>query len=196
VTARTLMQQGVSQLEDLFASSKFNPKVLQELEHELQYRSVSRAVALLADVRAALRRAAKVQSPIPRRESDSPMQQNRLPMTADRTIGAPLTTSQDAPAQKSLGNGIEKPPPPGASIISLVEAYKVLKVPTGSPWGLVERTRRQLVQQSHPSRMESLSAEERLRALAEARHVNAAYEALSQAQVCRVGSIFAKEDPK
>ena len=60
------------------------------------------------------------------------------------------------------------------------DAYKLLKATAGSTWESIEQTRRQLVQQAHPSRVKSLSPERRASALAEARRVNAAYEALSQ----------------
>jgi hypothetical protein len=49
------MQFGVSQLEELFVKSKSDADVLRQLENELQYRQVPRAVALLAKVRAVMR---------------------------------------------------------------------------------------------------------------------------------------------
>ena len=52
--ARPLMQHGVGQLEEMFANGKADPKVLKQLENELQYRQVPRAVALLAEVQAAM----------------------------------------------------------------------------------------------------------------------------------------------
>ena len=51
---RPLMQHGVGQLEELFSKSKADTKVLKQLEHELQYRQVPRAIALLAEVQAAM----------------------------------------------------------------------------------------------------------------------------------------------
>jgi hypothetical protein len=51
---RPLMQHGVGQLEQLFATSKADAKVLKQLENELRYRQVPRAVALLAEVQSAL----------------------------------------------------------------------------------------------------------------------------------------------
>ena len=51
---RPLMQHGVGQLEEMFAKGKADAKVLKQLEHELQYRQVPRAVALLAEVQAAM----------------------------------------------------------------------------------------------------------------------------------------------
>jgi len=52
--ARPLMQHGVGQLEEMFAKGKADAKVLKQLENELQYRQVPRAVALLAEVQAAM----------------------------------------------------------------------------------------------------------------------------------------------
>ena len=63
----------------------------------------------------------------------------------------------------------------------LDEAYKVMKAAPGATWESIEQTRRTLVQQSHPSRWKKLSAEKRAQTLTEARRVNAAYAALSQA---------------
>ena len=54
---RPLMQCGIGDLETLFAKSKTDVEVLKQLEHELQYRQVPRAVALLAKVQAAVFRA-------------------------------------------------------------------------------------------------------------------------------------------
>ena len=47
---RPLKPLGIGQLEELFARSKTDLKVLKHLAHELQYRQVPRAVALLTEV--------------------------------------------------------------------------------------------------------------------------------------------------
>ena len=52
---RPLMQQGVAQLEALFAASRGDLRVLKQLEDELTHRQVPRAVALLAEVQKAIR---------------------------------------------------------------------------------------------------------------------------------------------
>lgn len=62
------------------------------------------------------------------------------------------------------------------------DAYKLLKATAGSTWESIEQTRRQLVQQSHPARLKSMNPERRAQALTEAKRVNAAYAALSQAR--------------
>lgn len=52
--ARPLKQHGVGQLEEMFARGKADVTVLRKLDNELQYRQVPRAVALLAEVHAAI----------------------------------------------------------------------------------------------------------------------------------------------
>jgi DnaJ-domain-containing protein 1 len=66
--------------------------------------------------------------------------------------------------------------------MSVEDAYKMLKATAGSTWESIEQTRRQLVQQSHPVRLKSMSAELRSRVLAEAKRANAAYLTLSRAR--------------
>jgi DnaJ-domain-containing protein 1 len=64
----------------------------------------------------------------------------------------------------------------------LDEAYKVLKATPGAAWDTIEQTRRALVNQLHPSRWKPLSPDKRAQALEEAKRINAAYAALSQAR--------------
>lgn len=49
---RPLARHGVVQLEELFSKSKENQKVLKQLEYELKFRQVPRAMALIAEVQA------------------------------------------------------------------------------------------------------------------------------------------------
>lgn len=51
---RPLMQQGIGQLEAMFAKGKADTKLLKQLEHELQYCQVLRSVALLSEVQATM----------------------------------------------------------------------------------------------------------------------------------------------
>lgn len=62
------------------------------------------------------------------------------------------------------------------------DAYKLLKATAGSTWESIEQTRRQMVQQSHPARLKSMSPERLAQALADAKQVNAAYVTLSRAR--------------
>lgn len=51
---RPLARHGIAQLEELFAASLVDEKILKNLETELRYRQVPRAVSLLAQVQRAL----------------------------------------------------------------------------------------------------------------------------------------------
>ena len=62
------------------------------------------------------------------------------------------------------------------------EAYKMLKATPASTWDSIEQIRRLLIQQSHPSRVASLSAARRAQVQAEAKRVNAAYAVLGNAR--------------
>ena len=186
--ARTLMQQGVGQLEEMFAKGKSDLKVLKQLENELQYRQVPRAVALLAEVQAAMYGGAAaqqlpaVQAPPPGRSTEpAPVSQQpalwgspeALPVVAPRAIWPP----EPPPVIKAL--------PASAPAMPLEEAHKILKATPGATWESIEQMRRTLAQQSHPSRWKNLTANERAQTLTEAERVNAAYAALSQARCGR-----------
>ena len=62
--SRPLMQYGVGHLEEMFTKGKADPKVLKQLENELQHRQVPRAVALLTEVRATMHSNTSVANPI------------------------------------------------------------------------------------------------------------------------------------
>ena len=183
--ARPLMQHGVGQLEEMFARGKADAKVLRQLENELQYRQVPRAVALLAEVQAAMYGSAvapdvsTLPAPPPARPPAlAPILQQ--PDLWGRPAAPPVVASPPA-ALVRTGTPAAKPPasPP---TMPLDDAYKVLKASPGATWESLEQTRRALVQQSHPSRWKTMSADSRAQALAEAKRVNAAYAALSHAR--------------
>ena len=83
---RPLMQHGVGQLEEMFAKGKSDPKVLKNLELELQYRQVPRAVALLAEVQAVCT-AVPLQHPKLQRPLINP-QGHRLRRQSNRAYGS------------------------------------------------------------------------------------------------------------
>lgn len=189
--SRPLMQHGVGQLEELFAKGKSDSKVLKQLENELQYRQVPRAVALLAEVQAAMYGATLATPPgpvpeLPPKRPPSPQQ----PLLWERP-GAPPTAAittpvlrprPETPIRPAETPAVSKPAHPPAPTMPLEDAYKQLKATAGSTWESIEQTRRQLVQQSHPARLRSLSNERRAQVLADAKRVNSAYATLSQAR--------------
>jgi hypothetical protein len=187
-TARPLMQLGVGELEALFARSRTDAHVLKQLERELQYRQVPRAVALLAEVQAAMYEAQPSSAvPAPPRPapavSPTPQQAGlweRPVAPAVTPVAAPTAATSAAETVKAPAG--PKPPQPATSAMPVEDANKLLKATAGSTWESIEQTRRQLVQQSHPSRLRSMSPERSSQVLAEAKKVNAAYAALSQAR--------------
>ena len=191
---RTLMQHGVGQLEEMFDRGKADPKVLKQLENELQYRQVPRAVALLAEVQAAMNGGAAAQQvPIvpapPPARAPAPAPVSQQPDLWGRSTAPPIVAVPPAAPVRAVTPAVKPPeaPPVAAKApasppdMPLDEAYKVMKATLGATWESIEQTRRTLVQQSHPSRWKKLSAEKRAQTLTEARRVNAAYAALSQA---------------
>lgn len=183
--ARPLMQHGVGQLEEMFAKGKADPKVLKQLENELQYRQVPRAVALLAEVQAAIYGGAvapevsTVQTPPPARPPAlAPVSQQ--PDLWGRPAAPPVVAAPPAAPIRTVTPAVKPPASPPS--MPLDDAYKVLKASPGATWESLEQTRRTLVQQSHPSRWKTMNTEKRAQALAEAKRVNAAYAALLHAR--------------
>jgi hypothetical protein len=187
---RPLMQHGVGQLEEMFASGKADPRMLKQLESELQYRQVPRAVALLAEVQAAMYGVAVA----PQVPTVAALPPARAPAPAPVSQQSDLWARPAAPpvvavppvapvrAVISAAKQMESSPVTKTPAMPLEDAYKLLKASPGAAWEFLEQSRRTLVQQSHPSRRKVLSPEKQTQALAEATRVNAAYAALSLAR--------------
>jgi hypothetical protein len=181
------MQHGVAQLEQLFAKSKADQKVLEQLEHELQYRQVPRAVALLAEVQAAMYLAAPgapAVAPQPSMRPPTPpvLQPDLWERRAVPPVAASPAAVQPHPLELTAGKVVPPPPasqPHAGPAMSIDEAYKVLKVAPSSTWESIEQARRRSVQQAHPQRLKSMSTEKRMQIQSEAKRVNAAYAVLA-----------------
>jgi hypothetical protein len=191
--ARPLMQHGVGQLEELFAKSKADAKVLRQLEHELQYRQVPRAVALLAEVQAALYGSAPVAAPSPAPKAAAPapvavpppqpsLWDVQPPPAIRTTAPTPAVAAAPAAARAAAAPTLARAAATPAPAIPLDDAYKLLKATPGSTWESIEQTRRLLVMASHPEKLKGLAEGKRSQALAEASRVNAAYAVLSHAR--------------
>ncbi len=196
---RPLRQLGVGQLEELFAKSKADQKVLKQLEHELQYRQVPRAMALLAEVQFVMYGDAPSTAPAPapattltmtttttiRPTPTTPERQPELwELPMPQPVPAPLPFPRVVPTQPAVRPPLlataAKPAASPVVAMPVEDAYKVLKATSGSTWESVEQSRRLLVQQSHPERLRAMTAERRSSALAEAMRVNTAYATLSR----------------
>jgi len=125
------MQYGIRQLEEIFAKAKIDRDVLRQLEHELQYRQVPRAVALLSEVQAAIylarpdatpgfAPALPPKAPVP---SSSQGELLRSPIL-EAAVSAPLAHS----IKQASSARADTPPMP------LEEAYRVLKATPASTW--------------------------------------------------------------
>lgn len=188
---RPLMQHGVGQLEQMFAKAKADPKVLKQLEHELQYRQVPRAVALLAEVQAAMYGGTPATPPVaapPQQSTTAPASAPAQSSLWERPPAAHLAATPPVaqPRPTSFRPPVAMPQSPPLPTMPLEDACKVLKTTPGATWESIEQTRRLLVQQSHPSLLKPLSNERRAQALADARRANAAYATL---QTARCGGI-------
>lgn len=189
--ARPLMQHGVGQLEELFEKSKADAKVLKQLEHELQYRQVPRAVALLAEVQASMYGLTPAAAPspapaLPALVAVPPPQPSLwdVPPPPAIRVPAPVSAVAVAPAatRAAAAPTPARAPAQSAPVMPLDDAYKLLKATPGSTWESIEQTRRLLVLASHPEKLKDQTEGKRVQALAEASRVNAAYAVLSQAR--------------
>lgn len=203
---RTLMQLGIAALEDMFATSKTDAKVLRQLENELKYRQVPRAVALLEQVQVAMKRLASevpapgLQAALPLEpegasalESSPPPQPDHgLPsvrVSATTAVGARAETQRSAQATATKAEKVLRPPAPGkrapVPAMSVDDACKLLKVSLGASWQEVELSRRKMVLLSHPRHVVGMLPERQEVVRNEARRVNAAYATISAARVAR-----------
>ena len=120
-------------------------------------------------------------APMPPKEAPAPKQTGLWELPATPGVAAPIAASRAADLVKApVAPALPKTQEATSPSMPVEDAYKRLKATSGSGWESIEQTRRQLVQQSHPARLKSMSPERRSQALAEARKVNAAYAALSQ----------------
>ena len=183
------MQNGIAQLESLFASSMDDAKVLKKLLEELRHRQVPRAVLLAEKVEkalgctktlAGLPTAAPAGRTIAQIPAATPMvnQPDLWKSSSNSTqVQVPPASAAKSPAPEA--NALSKPAVAATALVmGLDEAYKTLKVTTGSTWEAIELARRQLVERAYPAAIGNLDIEQRREAQASARRANAAYAVL------------------
>jgi hypothetical protein len=140
-----MMQMGVGQLEELFAKSKADPRVLKQLEHELGFRQVPRAMTLLGHVQTSLKamagtslpRTAPPKSPEPQRppfvlepEKWVPEAKVQVPVTAvaPKDQAWPSSTG-NTPPQARAASPIDVPvflPPKTSAVVPVPSAAQTL----------------------------------------------------------------------
>lgn len=134
--ARPLMPYGVGRLEEMFAKGKTDATLLKQLENELQFRKVPRAIALLAEVQAtmysgaAAQQSVDVPAPPPTPAPAPPPQQ---PGLWERPPIPPVGFPPPTTLGRTVTPAVQPPKPPPAKLASstpamaLDEACKVLK---------------------------------------------------------------------
>jgi DnaJ-domain-containing protein 1 len=151
--SRPLIKRRIDDLEAMFEVGQGDPDSLRLLEVELAFRSVPRAIALLAKVR----RVRSGGAVLP-----TAKQSTLFERMAPVTVQGPLL--HEAP----------KSTPPPLPVMTLEDALKVLKVTPGAPWETVELSRRQAVDRARPDKLAALSEERSSALKEEARRANAA----------------------
>jgi len=171
MSKRPLIQRRVDELETLFAASVADPVALKELEFELTFRQVPRAVSLLMKVRA------RLNGKVPQA---TVVQESLFTPDSQRAAEArtPLISTLAPEAEPDPSPADELPPS-----ISLLDAYKVLRVPLNSAWETIELSRRQIVQRANPTNLANLGEEKRAALRIEAENANRAYKTILQSKI-------------
>jgi hypothetical protein len=209
--ARPLMRCGVAELKAMVALYKTDLNMLAQLEQELMHRQVPRAVELLAKVRAiiasdggsavATQSQRTLQSFTPQGSLDlgpsllsEPLDASEVKRVSSGTEAAakPVATKPFEPNKPAsnlspqAAKGAHKPKVTPIEdkpvLMTLSEAYKTLQANPGSSWESIEMLRRQLVQPSHPRRLEKVPKAQIEQVIQEARRVNAAYAIVANAR--------------
>ena len=198
---RPFISKGIDEMEQMFKSSGMELLTLRALENELVHRSTPRAVSLLKTVRKNLSLpqfignatdpnvfdpksiTTKVANPLP------PQRAEPVPGLALKPPQTPQHVSVTKPAIPpprlvSRGEPFPFPVPieprldVGDAIMSPEEASKVLQVTLGADWEMIEKSRREIVQKSHPDKVRSLPPERRKALIEHARRANEAIQVL------------------
>ncbi len=205
---RPFISKLVDEMEVMFKSSGMELLTLKALENELVHRSTPRAVSLLKVVRKQLSLPqfsdsamdpslfgppsipTSLVNPTPPQRADSTPELAPKPHQAPQPVsvnqpmifpsplvsgGEPLPLSALVELRHEVGN----------SIMSPEEASKVLQVTLGAAWETIEKSRRGIVQKSHPDNIRSLSPERRRVLVEHARRANEAVQVLSGLRVPR-----------
>ena len=197
---RPLLSKRITELEALYTTGKSDPKILKALENELQHRQVPRAVTLLANVRKALAgpstEAAPTPTALPSGDQKSlrgdaatpnPPAAESIAKPDQKETGAVSVSEPESEEEEQEASSIENfeeslalPPLPD---FTLEQAYKELKAGTGAAWESLEKTRRQVVQQSSPELLVPLQQGERVERIVAAQRANAAFRVILRHQM-------------
>lgn len=193
---RPFISNSVVDLELLFAKTPSDTQLLANLLHELTFRHVPRAQALYQKVSKAFEassatapaavspEAARLKTILEKARAErkkSPQHElfnDPHPIAESASVQSEPSTSPLPRAQPK-----RQVTPPSVStvvetVMSVEEAYRMLKATPGIEWEVIEMTRRQIVQHSSPTDSKRLDDVQRIEALALARRANNAYAVL------------------
>jgi hypothetical protein len=204
---RPLMQSHIGDLEEMFSAYEGKLDVLRQLEHELRFRQMPRALALLERVQRAMATAGTGKPSSPPSPPAQPVAAvrptvsvqgavvpaNQMSILVPQAIeahpehrpvsmvSAPVPSAPAAQVQPPRAPEAQPAPPP----MSVADAYRLLNVAPGSSWETIERARRTAVQKSSPLGKGTPDAQGGA-ALRAARLANAAYKALAAARIAQM----------
>ncbi|MGA2083928.1 MAG: hypothetical protein ABSG60_00230 [Terracidiphilus sp.] len=198
---RPFISKRIDEMEQMFKSSGTELLTLKALENELVHRSTPRAVSLLKTVRKNLSLpqfigsatdtnlfdpqsiTTKVANPAPPQRAEPVPGLTLKPPQAPQPVSV-IKPTIPPPRLVSRGEPFPFPTPVeprlevGDAIMSPEEASKVLQVTLGADWETIEKSRREIVQKSHPDKVRSLPPERRRGIIEHARRANEAVQVL------------------
>jgi hypothetical protein len=218
---RPFISKRIDEMEQMFKSSGTELLTLRALENELVHRSTPRAVSLLKTVRKYLSLPQFIGSAIDTNLFDpqSLTTKAAIPVSPQRAEPLPATTLKPPQAPQAVSvtkstfhplrlvsRGEPLPFPAsveprldvGDAIMSPEEASKVLQVTLGADWETIERSRREIVQKSHPDKIRSLPPERRKGLIEQARRANEAVQVLLGLRIqerTRTGQLHETTEP-
>jgi hypothetical protein len=200
MSKRPFLNKRIDELEQMFKSCGSELLTLKTLQDELAHRKTPRAISLSKTIRKALAApqfSGRLSEPSlfeSQAPKSPPPASTALPSTnlslsgssftkdPTRSVGAPKRSGPPAP-RPSRGEPIpflvpaEDPKPSSSASdasMSPEEACKVLHVTLGTAWEMVETSRREIVQKSHPDNLRGLPQEDRRMLIEAAKRANIA----------------------
>lgn len=177
---RPLARAGIDELEALFQANEQNSDELKILESELTFRNTLRATALLDKLKRQRVRSIIDKAKVRVAESSVAKQP---PQTLNDTSPKPSETLAAIPSSVSAPVGSPaKPVDPAPGLMTMEQAYRILKVSASATWESIEQSRRELVARAQPDKLAGLPEDKKKAVQDETRLVNAAYRLLAQSK--------------
>lgn len=163
---RPFMRHRINELEALVESSQGDAAALRQLETELTFRQVPRAVALLLRLRKMLSGEEMFPS-----ATQNDLFEHQVPVAVQRPLWSPELCTAPSKIAAPLAQRVPT--------MAVEHAYKVLRVTAAATWEAIENSRRQIVDRARPEIISRLSAEQRSALQQEAWRANAAYAVIA-----------------